>query len=207
MAGGGAGGIGDVLENVERKKTLREQRMERVAAGRAAQAETLANRGRAMQTLSRGGDILKSGLSRFKGGIGGVVGGLALSYGADLAKEKGMKKTAAGLDIASQAASYAGTGALVGSLAGPLGTAVGAAVGGIAGGIYGLAQNWDTLFKEQKAEKDKLPEAGQSTDEQIIEHLRKQSEELEKSRKLHERAVRHLDDINSNSDNSGPPRF
>lgn len=160
-----------------------------------------------MQTLGRGGNILKSGLTKFKGGIGGIVGGMVLDYGADLAKEKGMKKTAAGLDIASNAASWAGTGALVGSWVPLLGTAVGAAVGGIAGGIYGLAQNWDTLFKEQKAEKDKLPEAGQSTDEQIIELLKKQADESEKSRKLHEKTVQHLDDINSNTDNSGPPSF
>ena len=166
-----------------------------------------ANRARAAQNLSRGGNILKSGLQAAKGGIGGILAGLALDYGSDLAKEKGMNKTAAGLDIASQAASYAGTGALVGSLAGPLGTAVGAAVGGIAGGTYGLAQNWDALFKEQKAEKNDLPEAGKSTDEQIIEQLMKIANQSEHNNKLHEKTVQQLDGINSNTDNSRPSRF
>jgi hypothetical protein len=33
------------------------------------------------------------------------------------------------------------------------------------------------------------------------------AQESEKSRKLQERSVRHLDDINNNVDNSGPPSF
>jgi hypothetical protein len=200
---GGAGGMGDILEN-NNKKTVK---MSEAGEKRRAAREAVVSRGRAMQTLSKGGNILKSGLTRFGGGIGGVVGGMALGYGADLAKEKGMNKTAAGLDIASNAASWAGTGALVGSVIPVLGTAVGAAVGGIAGGIYGLAQNWDALFKEQKDEKTKLPDAGQSTDEQIIGLLKKHAEEAEKSRILQERSVRHLDDINSSTDNSRPTRF
>jgi len=109
------------------------------------------------------------------------------------------------------------TGALVG---GPIG-ALSGALGGLLIGenrigniSKSIGETINNLFVKQaekeaesKANDTTLPEAGQSTDEQIIEHLKKQSEELEKSRKLHERAVRHLDDINSNSDNSGPPRF
>jgi hypothetical protein len=204
----GSGDIGDILErnnskkSPENQKKRREPLSEADAERRAARERKIA-RGRAGENIAKSADILKSGsksiLGNLKGGIGGIVGGLALEYGADLAKEKGLNKTAAGLSVGSTAASWAG----VGSVAGPWG----ALAGGVAGGIYGIVQNWDNFFKEQKAEKDKLPEAGQSTDDLIIEHLKKQAEELEKSRKLHERAVRHLDDINSNTDNNGPPSF
>lgn len=88
------------------------------------------------------GSKLASGL---KGGIGGIAGGLLLGAAADMAKEKGMEKTGAGLDIAGSAASFAGTGALLGSIVPGVGTAIGGALGGLAGGAYGLYKNWDTL--------------------------------------------------------------
>lgn len=203
MTGGGTGSIGDILEN-NNKKT---GKMSEAGEKRRAAREAAVNRGRAMQTLGKGTNILKSGLKAAKGGIVGLTAGLALDYGSDLAKEKGMNKTAAGLNVASEAATWAGTGALVGSFVPILGTAVGAAVGGIAGGIYGLAQNWETLFKEEKAQKDKLPDSTSSSDQEIIASLRTMAAEAEKSRKLQERSVRHLDDINNNVDNSGPPSF
>jgi phage tail tape-measure protein len=159
-----------------------------------------------MQTLGKGTNILKAA----KGGVFGLATGLALDYGSDLAKEKGMNKTAAGLNVAGEAATWAGTGALVGSFVPILGTAVGAAVGGIAGGIYGLAQNWDTLFKEEKAEKaekDKMVDPMVNSDQEIINTLKAMAANADQSRKLQERSVRHLDDISSNVDTSGPPSF
>ena len=203
MTGGGTGSIGDILEN-NNKKT---GKMSEAGEKRRAAREAAVNRGRSMQTLGKGTNILKSGLKAAKGGIVGLTAGLALDYGSDLAKEKGMNKTAAGLNVASEAAAWAGTGALVGSFVPILGTAVGAAVGGIAGGIYGLAQNWETLFKEEKAQKDKLPDSTGSSDQEIINTLKSMAANADQSRKLQERSVRHLDDINNNVDNSGPPSF
>ncbi len=80
-----------------------------------------------------------------KGGIGGLVGGLALDYAADAAGRD--TKTGAGLDVASSTLGLASTGALIGSviLPGP-GTAIGGAIGGILGAGKGLYENRDTLF-------------------------------------------------------------
>jgi hypothetical protein len=58
---------------------------------------------------------LAKGANMLKGGVGGLVGGLALDYAADKARESGNTKTAAGLDIGSSALSGAGTGAMLGS--------------------------------------------------------------------------------------------
>ena len=80
------------------------------------------------------------------GGLGGLLGGLALDYGSEKAEQAGMHKTAAGLSIGSSALSGAGTGAMIGSIIGPLGTAIGAGVGAAAGGAYGLYKNWGTLM-------------------------------------------------------------
>jgi hypothetical protein len=117
-------------------------------------------------------------------------------------------------------------GAITGGVAGALvGGPMGALTGVVGGLLIGenrignisksIGETINNLFIKQneeeanarKATNDTKLEAGQSTDEQIIAHLKKQAEELEKSRKLHERTVRHLDDINSNTDNSGTPQF
>jgi len=80
-----------------------------------------------------------------KGGVGGLVGGLALDYAADKAREGGHEKTAAGLDIGSSALSGAGMGAMMGSVVPGVGTLIGGAVGGLVGGAYGAYQNWGGL--------------------------------------------------------------
>jgi hypothetical protein len=94
--------------------------------------------------VSKGGKALKLAKGLF-GGLGSLVGGLALDYGSEKAAEAGHTKTAAGLSIGSSAATGAGMGAMLGSVVPVLGTAVGAAIGGAIGGGVGLYQNWDGL--------------------------------------------------------------
>lgn len=89
-----------------------------------------------------GSKLLSSGIG--KGGVA-ALGGLAMSYAGDKAKEAGYEKTGAGLDVAGQAAQWGGTGAMIGSVIPGVGTAIGAGVGAAAGGIYGLYKNWDTI--------------------------------------------------------------
>jgi hypothetical protein len=82
-------------------------------------------------------------LKRIGGGLGGLLGGVALDYGADKLRESGNEKLAAGASIGSSAL----TGAGIGGLFGPVGAGVGAAVGG----AYGLYQNWKDLAPSQSA--------------------------------------------------------
>jgi len=88
---------------------------------------------------------LAKGANMLKGGVGSLVGGLALDYAADKARESGNTKTAAGLDIGSSALSGAGMGAMMGSVVPGVGTVIGGAVGGLVGGAYGAYQNWGGL--------------------------------------------------------------
>lgn len=75
---------------------------------------------------------------KIAGGLGSVLGGLALDYAGDKLKESGHEKLGAGADIGSAAATGAGLGMMLGPM--------GAGVGAVLGGAYGLYQNWDTLF-------------------------------------------------------------
>jgi phage tail tape-measure protein len=81
-------------------------------------------------------------LGKFSGGVGGLVGGVALDYAGSKAEESGHHKLAGGLGIGSSALSGAGMGATIGSIVPGIGTAVGGAVGGALGAGYGLYQNW-----------------------------------------------------------------
>jgi HAMP domain-containing protein len=114
--------------------------------------------GRAAGGLGRFAGLAK-GLA---GGVGGILGGLALSSASDYAKEKGMEKTGAGLDIASKAASFAGTGAMLGSVVPGLGTVVGGGLGALAGGAYGLYQNFGSLFGNKKPEGKPMTDAAEN---------------------------------------------
>lgn len=112
--------------------------------------------GRAGSFLSRNGGRLLRGAA---GGIGGLVGGMALDAGADAL---GRDTTAgAALDVGSSMASMAGTGAMIGSVIPGVGTAIGAGVGAIAGGAYGLYKNWGTFFGGD--EETPTPEAAPET--------------------------------------------
>jgi hypothetical protein len=86
--------------------------------------------------------LLKGGAKLLKGGLPGIIGGLALNAFAENQAAKGNKKMAAGADIASSALSGAGYGAMIGSIIPGVGNVVGGAVGGVLGGAYGLYQNW-----------------------------------------------------------------
>jgi hypothetical protein len=90
-------------------------------------------------------NLLKGGSKLLKGGLAGIIGGIALDSFAENQAAKGNKKMAAGADIASSALSGAGYGAMIGSIIPGVGNVVGGAVGGLLGGAYGLYQNWGAL--------------------------------------------------------------
>jgi hypothetical protein len=111
-------------------------------------------------TAAKGAGILGKGLSIAKGltgGVGGLVGGLALDYASDKLKESGHEKLAATADIGSSAASGAGVGASIGALFGGVGAIPGAAIGGLVGGAYGLYKNAGTLFSSEDAKGPNIP--------------------------------------------------
>ena len=109
-----------------------------------------------------------------RGGAVGLLGGLALDYGADAAKEAGMENLGKGLSIGSSALSGAGMGAMIGSIIPGVGTAIGGAVGGIVGGIYGAYQEFKDNGEEQLAEQKKQTEILAKSQEL----MEKQTEEL-----------------------------
>jgi gas vesicle protein len=96
-----------------------------------------------------------------------------------------------------------------------IGTVIGGAIGAMAGGfgggelgkIVGKELGKSSVSADAKSKETKLADAGTSNDQEIIASLRTMAAEAEKSRKLQEQSVRHLDDINNNVDNSGPPSF
>jgi hypothetical protein len=107
-------------------------------------------------------------------------------------------------------------GAALGTMLLPgIGTVIGGAIGAMAGGfgggklgeIVGKELGKSSVSADAKSKEAKLADAGTSNDQEIIASLRTMAQEAEKSRKLQERSVRHLDDISSNVDNSGPPSF
>ena len=187
-------------------------RLARVQAGRAAQAGSSVVSGLSnmnMASIGKGALSIGKGLA---GGLGTILGGLALDYGAEKANKAGHTGLigGAGLDIASSALSGAGVGAMLGSVVPILGNGVGAAVGGVAGGVYGLVKNWDKMFKETEADKKKKEAEAQSKDKPVskeqqekIDLMKKQIELMEAQRILAERQLSHLDDINGNTDGGG----
>jgi len=141
--------------------------------------------GRAAGGLGRFAGLAK-GLA---GGVGGILGGLALNAASDYAKEKGMEKTGAGLDIASKAASFAGTGAMLGSVVPGLGTVVGGGLGALAGGAYGLYQNFGTLFGNKKPEGKPMTDAAENFKATMnTEEMKKQLSQSELDNKKSEKS-------------------
>lgn len=98
-------------------------------------------------------NLLKGGSKLLKGGLAGIIGGVALDAFAENQAAKGNKKMAAGADIASSALSGAGYGAMIGSIIPGVGNVVGGAVGGVLGGAYGLYQNWGALTAPSASKK------------------------------------------------------
>jgi len=110
----------------------------------------------------------------------------------------------------------AAAGAALGTMLLPgIGTLVGGAIGGIVGGfgggklgeIVGKELGKSSVSADAKSKEAKLADAGTSNDQEIIASLRTMAQESEKSRKLQERSVRHLDDISGSVDTSKPPSF
>ena len=111
-----------------------------------------------------GGRLAKSA----RGGIVGLIGGMALDYGADAAKEAGNENLGKGLSVGSSAVSGAGMGAMIGSLIAPgIGTAIGGVVGGVAGGVYGAYQEFVAKGDEQLEEQKKTNELLTKQTEQL----------------------------------------
>jgi hypothetical protein len=116
--------------------------------------------------LSRGLGVLKAGvlaraptlLRGVSGGIGGLLGGMALNAGGDALEEAGHEKLGAGARIGAKAVSYAGMGAMLGSVVPGVGTAIGAGLGGVAGGAMGFYENFETLMGTKGEENKELTE-------------------------------------------------
>ena len=107
-----------------------------------------------------------------RGGIVGLVGGMALDYGADKAKEAGHETLGKSMSVGSSALSGAGMGAMIGSVIPGIGTAIGGVVGGLAGGVYGAYQEFVAKGDEQLEEQKKTNEL-----------LTKQTEQLDNQNK------------------------
>lgn len=80
------------------------------------------------------------------GGIGGILAGLTLGVAAEKTAEAGHKKTAASLDVASEALSYGSLGATLGSIIPVVGTIAGGAIGATLGAGIGAYKQRDVLF-------------------------------------------------------------
>ncbi len=127
----------------------------RDAKGRFTKAPTPTTGASKLGGLARGIGSLGSLAKGAVGGVGGLVGGIALDYGASKAEAAGHTKTAAGLDIGSSALKFGGTGAMIGSVVPGVGTAIGGGLGALAGGAYGMYQNWGKLFGGKSSEPTK----------------------------------------------------
>lgn len=113
---------------------------------------------------SRGGKLLRFGRGLL-GGLGGLLGGLALDYGAEKAAESGYTRTAAAASTGSTALYGAGIGATVGSIIPGVGTVIGGTVGGLLGGAYGMYQNWGGLTGANDPEQQALDERARQASE------------------------------------------
>ena len=156
------------------------------AAARADMRESMSGGGGFGGGGGKGGKLLKFGKG-LAGGIGGLLGGLALDYGAEKAEEAGHTKTSGALGVGSAAVTGAGLGLMFGPM--------GAAVGGVLGGLYGLYQNSDKLFGTGK------PNAPTTETAEAAEKLTSAAESLEESNK--ETIANSLAILNSASSTGG----
>jgi predicted chitinase len=138
--------------------------------------------------VAKGGKALKLAKGLF-GGLGSLVGGLALDYGSEKAAEAGHTKTAAGLSVGSSAATGAGMGAMLGSVVPGVGTVVGGAVGGLLGGAYGLYQNWDGLTGGPEQEKAKVEKETAEKNKTSADKSSTSSAKAQKSAEITEKSV------------------
>lgn len=92
------------------------------------------------------------------GGVGGLLGGMALDYAGEKLTESGHEKLGAAANIGSSALTWGGMGAMFG----PVGAGVGAALGG----AYGLYKNWGNLTGSGKPEQSADIKAAQASAQQ-----------------------------------------
>lgn len=107
-------------------------------------------------------NVLANGGKVLKGGVAGIVGGMALDYGADKLKENGHETAGASMSVASGALSGASTGALIGSILPGIGTGIGAAIGGVVGGGIAAWNNKDALFSDETEESGSVANSEQT---------------------------------------------
>jgi len=137
-AAGGGGGLGDLLGGKEGSVTKSRGGI----FGRLKQAYQgggIKGAGKSLSRMVKPGKLVKgAGKLLGKASVGGILGGMALDYGAEKAAEAGNKNLAKGLGVGSGALSGAGIGAMIGSIIPGIGTAIGAGVGGLIGGLGSL---------------------------------------------------------------------
>lgn len=122
-----------------------------------------------------GGGLLKGGL--------GALGGIGLGMLADNMEQGSLgQKT---VSTGAKAASWAGTGAMIGSVVPGLGTAAGAIAGGSLGALSGLydAITTPSAKEAEEPKPETLPEQKSSQD-QILEQLKRNNEELLEMRRV-----------------------
>ena len=120
--------------------------------------------------------LLKFG-NMAKGGIGSLVGGLALDYGRGKLDDKD-STLGKSMGIGSAALSGAGTGAMIGSVIPGVGTAVGGAVGGAIGAAMGAWSEYGEELKSWWGGKSKAEEAKAAMEKQT-EALKKKTAALQ----------------------------
>lgn len=144
VGGGTGGGLGDMVSGSLGKGAGK--------AGMGKQLMTLLKNPKAyMRALKMGG-----GLTKVAGGVGSLLGGIALDAVAENRMKKAQELQQAGkikeartarnigkgADVGSLALTGAGIGATVGSIIPGVGTAIGAGVGGAIGAGYGAYKNF-----------------------------------------------------------------
>lgn len=179
-AGGGGGGE-DILDSISGKGkkggTIGKGLFGRLTSkgGRSVLKRALKMKG--VGGLAKiGAKSLGKGLLKGAGGIGSILGGVALDYAAssqfeesqslsekakmasDPKKKKALQEKAKkaknlgkAADIGSTALTYGGIGATIGSFIPGIGTAIGGGVGALVGAGVGLYNNWESEPEQKKS--------------------------------------------------------
>ena len=171
-------------------------------------ASTAAQTGKAVSTAAQVGKVASTGLKLAKGaagGIGSLLGGLALDYAAEKSKEKAVEKREAAksaktpeekekllkeakkaegggrlASVGSAALTGAGMGSMIGSVIPGIGTAIGGAIGGAVGGAVGIYQQY---FADEASKLEKMRE-GLADKQNAIADRQMQMDELSQKAEL-----------------------
>jgi hypothetical protein len=190
---GGGGGAEDILDSMSGKKS-KGGTIGKGLFGRLGSKEGRSVLKRAYKMKGLGGfakigaKSLGKGLLKAGGGIGSILGGVALDYAAssqmeesqslsekakmtsDPKKKKALQEKAKkaknrgkAADIGSSSLTYGGIGATIGSFVPGIGTVVGGAVGGAIGAGIGLYNNWESEPEQKKSIKKAATKPRKST--------------------------------------------